>query len=196
MLTLFPAYNRRKNNKAGTFTQGLHPIHNLVNGLAADLLAALGTMGNTHSGPQKAQIVINLRHCTYSRTGVFGSCLLVNGDSGTQSVNRIHIRLVHLTQELTGIGTEALHITALTLSINGIKGQAGFTGTGKARKYHQFISGDGKIDIFQVVFSGTSDDDLIVHKLLLHHKNLSHYYITIRPFPQVEVRTKFRFPLF
>ena len=41
-----------------------------------------------------------------------------------------------------------------------------------------------------------ANDDFIVHKLLLHHKNLSHYYIMIRPFPQVEVRTKFRFPLF
>ena len=148
MLALFATHNGRKDDKAGTLTQRLHPIHNLVDGLAADLLAALGTMGYAHSGPQKAQIVINLRDRAYSRTGVLGGSLLVDGDSGTKTVNGVHIRLVHLTQELTGIRTEALHIAALPLSINGIKGQAGFTGTGKACKHHQFISGNGKIHIF------------------------------------------------
>ena len=148
VLTLFTTDNGRKYNKSGSFPQCLYPIHDLVNGLATDLFTALRTMGCTHSGPQQTQIVINLRYCAYSRTGVFRGSLLVNGNGRRQTVNGIHIRFIHLTQKLTGIGTETFHITALTLGINGIKSQGRFSGTGKPCKYHQFISGDGKIDIF------------------------------------------------
>ena len=52
----------------------------------------------------------------------------------------------------------------------------------------------GKFHIFLVVFSCTFNDDLIVHRLLLNCKNLSHYYNTRCTFSQEKVRTKFRFP--
>ena len=97
VLAFFTAHNGRKHDKAGTFTQCFHPVNNLVNGLAADFLAAFGTMRHTHPGPQKTQIVIDLRNRTNRRTRILGCGLLIDGNSGRQTVNRIHIRLIHLT---------------------------------------------------------------------------------------------------
>ena len=97
VFTLLTANNGRKNNKASSLTQGFHPIHDLVDGLAGDDLAALGAVRDAHSCPQKAQIVINLGHCSDCGAGILGSGLLVNGNSGRQSVDGIHIGLVHLT---------------------------------------------------------------------------------------------------
>ena len=48
MLALFPPDDRRKHQKFGSLPQIFHPVHNLVNGLPADLLAAFGTVGYAH----------------------------------------------------------------------------------------------------------------------------------------------------
>ena len=127
-------------------------------------------MGNAHPGPQKTQIVINLRHRTNGGAGILGSGLLVNGNGGRQTVDTVHIRLIHLAQKLPGIGRKALHIPALAFCINGIEGETGFSGAGKAGKHHQLVSWDGQIHIFQIVFSCTLDPYLVVHKILLLKK--------------------------
>ena len=148
MFAFFASNDGRQHNKARTFSQCFNTVDDLIDGLPGNLLAAFGAVRHTDPGPQKAQIVINLRNRAYSRTWILGGGLLVNGDGRTQSFNGIHIRLVHLAQKLTGIRAQTFHIPALTFGIDRIKGQAGLAGTGKAGKYHQFVSWDGKIDIF------------------------------------------------
>ena len=66
----------------------------------------------------------------------------------------LHIRFFHLSKELSGIGGQRLHITALSLRINSVKGQRGFSGTGQAGQHNKLISWKGHIDIFQVVLIG------------------------------------------
>ena len=165
MLALLPPNDRRQHHKPGALSQGLYPVHNLVDGLFFDLLAALGAVGRSHPGPQQPQIVVDLRHRTHGGPGALGGGLLVNGNGRGQPVDGVHIRLVHLPQKLPGIGTQALHIPPLALGIDGIKGQAGFSGAAEAGKHHHFVPGDGNIHIFQIVFPGTPDDDSVVHSL-------------------------------
>ena len=124
MLAFFPADHRRKDNKSCSLPHSLNTVNNLVNGLPADFLAALGTMRNTNTRPQQPQIIIDFRNRTHSGSGVFRCGFLINGNSWRKPVNAIHIRLVHLSQKLTGIGTQTLHITPLTFRINRIKGKA------------------------------------------------------------------------
>ena len=71
MLALFSPDNGRQHQKPGTLPHRFHTVNDLVNGLAADLFAALGTVGHAHSGPQKAQIVIDFRHRAHGGAGVF-----------------------------------------------------------------------------------------------------------------------------
>ena len=148
MFALFAPNHRRQHDKPGADAQGLHPIHDLVNGLTGDLLATLGAMGHTHSGPQKTQIIVNFRYRTHRGTGIAGCGLLVDGNCRRKAIDAVHIGLVHLAQELPGIAAEALHIPALAFGKNSIKCQAGFAGAGQTGKHHQLIPGDGHIHIF------------------------------------------------
>ena len=51
MLALLASNHRRKDDKPGPLTQSLHSVHDLVDGLTTDLLAALWTMRNAHPCP-------------------------------------------------------------------------------------------------------------------------------------------------
>ena len=124
VFTLFTPDHRGQYHKTGALAQGFHPVHNLVDGLTGNLLAAFGAVGNAHPSPKQTQIIVNLRNGTHSRPRVFGGGLLINGNGGRQSVNGVHIRLVHLPQKLPGIAGKALHISSLAFRINGIKGKA------------------------------------------------------------------------
>ena len=72
---------------------------------------------------------------------------MVNGYGRGQTLDIVHIRLLHLTQELAGVRGQALHIPALTFGINGVKSQAGLTGAGQAGKHHQLVPGNLYINI-------------------------------------------------
>ena len=165
MFTLFPADHRREHHEPGALSQGLHPVYDLVDGLAANLLAALGAVGDAHPGPEQTQIVVDLRHRANGGAGALGGGLLVNGNGRGQAVDGIHIRLIHLPQKLPGIGAQALHIPPLALGIDGIEGQTGLSRTAEAGKDHHFVSWNLQIHIFQIIFPGTPDNDLIVHSL-------------------------------
>ena len=197
VLALFAPDHRGQHHKPGALSQGLHPVHNLVDGLAADFLPAPGAVGNAHPGPQKPQIVVDLRHRANGGPGAFGSGLLIDGNGGRQALNGVYIRLIHLAQKLPGVGAEALHIPALALGVDGIEGQAGFSGTAEPRKHHHFISGDGHIHIFQVILPGAPDNDLIVHSLPLWLK-LTFFAHAIIPQNNIRYKnyfqTKFRLP--
>ena len=80
MLALFPSDNRRKHQKFGSLPQIFHPVHNLVNGLPANLLAAFGTVGYAHPCPQKTQVVVDLRHRSHRGTWILGGGLLIDGN--------------------------------------------------------------------------------------------------------------------
>ena len=163
MLALLAPDHRGQDDELGAGTQGFHPVDDLVDGLAGDLLAALGAVGYTHSCPQQAEVVINFRHRAHGGTGVLGGSLLVDGNGRGKTVDGVHIGLVHLTEELAGIGRKALHIAPLTLCVDGIKGKAGLAGTGQTGENHQLVSGDGQINILQIILSGTLDADLVIH---------------------------------
>ena len=51
VLTFFAPHHRGENQELSSIPQCLYPIHNLVNGLAANFLAALWAMGNAGSCP-------------------------------------------------------------------------------------------------------------------------------------------------
>ena len=165
VLALFPPDHGGQNEKTRALPQGLHPIHDLIDGLAANLFPAFGAVGNAGSGPEQPEVIIDLRHRAHGGAGAFGGGFLVNGNGGREAVDGIHIRLIHLTQKLPCIGAEALHIAALALGVNGIKGQAGLAGAAEPGEHHQLVSGDGEVHVFQVVFSCPLNSDCIVHDI-------------------------------
>ncbi len=92
---------------------------------------------------------------------------MVDGDCRGQSVNIVNIGLIHLSEEHAGVGAEALHIAALTLSVNCIEGKAGFAAARKPGHDHELVSRYFNINVFKVVFSCAFYEYAVVHSLLL-----------------------------
>ena len=147
MLPLAAADHRREQLDAAALRQIENAVHDLVNALLADLPSALGAVGHAHPRPEQTQVVVDLRHRTDGGAGISGGGLLVDGDGRGQAVNIVHVGLVHLAQEHAGIGAQAFHIAALSLGIDGIEGQGGFSAAGEARDDHQLIPWDLQIDV-------------------------------------------------
>jgi hypothetical protein len=70
-----------------------------------------------------------------------GGGFLVNGNGGTQAIDRVDVGFIQLSQELAGVGTQGLHIAALTFGEDGIKGEGRFPRAGNPRKNDQAIAG-------------------------------------------------------
>ena len=163
MLALLSAHNRRKHLKPRSLGKLQDLIHNLVDRLLANLPAAFRAVRHAGSGPEQTQIVVDLRHGADRGTGIPGGRLLVDGNCGGKPVDGVHVRLIHLAQEHPRIAGQGLDIAPLSLGIDRIKGQRALSGAGKPCKNHKPISGDGQIDVFEIVGTRTADRNRVVH---------------------------------
>ena len=162
VLALAAPDHRRQQLQAGALGQGHDLVHHLVHSLAGDLPAAFGAVGDADPGIEQTQVVIDLRHGAHGGPGVAVGGFLVDGDGRGQTVDLFHIRLFHLAQELTGIGGQGFHISALALRVNGIEGQGGLAAARQAGQDDQLVAGDGQVDSLQVMLSGAFDPDTVL----------------------------------
>jgi len=82
---------------------------------------------------------------------------LVDGNGGREPFDGVHVGLVHLPEELPGVGGKGFHVAALTLSENRIECQRGFSGARKSGQDDQFIPRDFHGDVLEVVFARAYD---------------------------------------
>ena len=66
---------------------------------------------HTHISVKGARVnnlknIVNFSDCPHSGAGVLAGGLLVDGNGRGQPVNVVHVRLLHLPQEHSGIGAE------------------------------------------------------------------------------------------
>ena len=99
-------------------------IDHLINGLLADLPSTLRAVRNTDTRIEQTEIIIDLRHRPYRRTRVVVGRFLVDGYRRRQSLDLLHIRLFHLSQKLSGVRRQRLHISSLSFCKDGKIGRA------------------------------------------------------------------------
>ena len=163
VLALLPPDDGGKHLDAGSLGQGQHLVDDLVHRLLADLLAADGAMGRAHPGPEQAEIVVDLGDGAHGGARVLAGGFLVDGDGGGQALDVVYIGLLHLAQEHPGIGAQRLHIPALALGVQRLEGERRLARAGQAGEHHQLVPGDGDIDIFEVIFPGALDENMVLH---------------------------------
>ena len=121
VLPLAAAHQRRVHHEAGPFGHIQYLVYDLLLRLGGDKPAAFGAVGLADAGIKQPQVVVDLRDGAHGRPGILADGPLVYGDSGGKPLDAVHIRLLHLTEKLTGIDGQRLHIAALALGIDGVE---------------------------------------------------------------------------
>ena len=165
MLPLFAADFGGQQGKAAAFRLGQQGIDDLLHRLPFHRPAAFRAVGNAHPRKEQAQVVVNFGNGADGGAGIVGYPLLVNGNGRGQALDIVHIRLVHPPQKLAGVGGQGLHIAALPLGVDGVKGQGAFAGAGDPGNDHQLVAGDGHFHIFKVMLPRALDIDIILRHL-------------------------------
>src|SRR5207249_930373 len=89
--------------------------------------------------------------------------LLVDGHRGRQALDEVHVRLVHLTEELPGVGRKRLDVATLPLGEDRVEGEARLAGAGETGENDQAVSGQVEVDPAQIVLPRAADDETVGH---------------------------------
>ena len=162
---LLAAHHRRAQHEPRAFSSK-NRINNLrwrsgANRLAADapLLISVPTRGRSAAREHQAQVVIDFRGGGNGGTRRVTATALLDGDGWRQTLNRVHIRLLHLVQELARIRGEALHVLALTFSKDGVERQRALAAAADAGHHHQAVARDGDVHALEVVLTRPANTD-------------------------------------
>ena len=161
VLALAAPHDRRQHLEAGALGQLGQAVDDLLRGLAVEPHPVLGAVGHADAGVQQAEVVVDLGDGAHRRPGVAGGRLLVDGDGRRQALDEVDVGLVHLAQELPGVGAQRLHVAPLALGVDGVEGQAGLAGAGQAGEDDQPVAGQLDVHVLEVVLPGTADDELV-----------------------------------
>ena len=123
-------HDRRENQNSACIGKRFDGIHNFLRGLLHHFSPTNWTMRNSGARVKQAEVIIDFGHGSHCRARIVRRAFLVNGYCRRESVNVIHIGLIHLTEELTRIRRKRFNIASLTFSKDGVECQRGFARTG------------------------------------------------------------------
>ena len=136
-------------------------VDDLLDRLALDRMAvrAVRVAG---PGEQQPEVVVDLGDGPDRRPRVARRALLVDRDRRAQAVDLVDVRLLHLAEELAGVGAQALDVAALALGVDRVEGEAALAAAGQAGDHDQPVARERDGDVLQVVFAGTANDELVL----------------------------------
>lgn len=102
-LALALAHQRRKDLEAASLGQLQNPVDDGLRRLARDGATALGTVRLADAREEQTQVVVDLGDGADRRARVARGRLLVDGDRRGEAFDEVHVRLVHLAEELPGV---------------------------------------------------------------------------------------------
>ena len=139
------------------------PLHDLVDDLVgrlrADRQVAAGTVRLAESRDDDPQVIVNLGDRADRAAGRVAGVLLLDGDGRRKALDVIQPRLLHLVDELPGVGTEAFHVTPLAFGVDRIHGQRGLAAAAGTAADGHLVAGNLDVDALEVVLPGAADLD-------------------------------------
>ena len=166
-LALAAADDRRQHVDALVGRIEHHQVEDALQRLRGDGLAAVRAVRHADGGEQQAQVVVDLGDRADRRARVAGGGLLLDGDGRRQPVDQVDVRLLHLLEELPGVGRQRLDVAALALGVDGVEGERRLARAGQAGDHDQPIARQVDVDVLQVVDAGAANGNPIGHGLVL-----------------------------
>ncbi len=161
VLALPPPDHRCENLKPGALGQLQDAVDDLLGGLTLDRSPVVGAVGDADPGIEETQVVVHLGDRPHGRPGVAGGGLLVDRDRRRQPVDEVDVGLVHLPQELAGVGGQRFDIAALPLGIDGVEGQRRLARPGETGEDDELVAGQLDREVLQVVLTGAPDENRV-----------------------------------
>jgi hypothetical protein len=134
-------------------------LGHLGRGLALDALPAARAVRLADRREQHPEVVVDLAHRADGGARVAHRGPLVDRDRGREPGHRVHVRLLHLLEELARVGGEALHVSALPFGVERVEGQAALAGARRPGDHGQAVAGQVAVHAFQVVHPSAADCD-------------------------------------
>ena len=107
-------------------------------------------------------MVVDLGDGADRRARVARRALLVDRDGRRQAVDLVDVRLLHLAEELAGVGAQALDVAALALGVDRVEGEARLAAPGQAGDDDQPVARERDVDVLEVVFARAAHDESIL----------------------------------
>ena len=134
-------------------------VDDLLGRLRGDRPAAVEAVRLADPRPQQAQVVVDLGDRADRRPRVARGGLLVDRDRRRQPLDRVDVRLVHLTEELPRVGGQRLDVAALPLGVDRVEGQRRLARPRQARDDHERLARKDDRDVLEIVLAGAGDDE-------------------------------------
>ena len=91
--------------------------------------------------------------------GVWPECFCSMAMAGERPSMWSTLRLLHLADELPGVGAEAFDVAPLALGIDRVHGQRGLARSARPAADGQLVAGNIDVDVLEVVLPGAADLD-------------------------------------
>ena len=125
--SLATPHQRRQDLDLGSFRPLEDGVCDLTRALALDRSAAVRTVRCACASVQQSQIIVDLGDGPDRRAGIVTGRLLLDRDRRGQPLNGVDVRLLHEAEELPRVRRERLDVAALTLGVDRIEGERGFS---------------------------------------------------------------------
>ena len=162
VLALAAPDHGRQHHELLALVERHHLVDDLLGRLGRDRPAAVVAVRVADPGPQQPQVVVDLGDGADRGARVARGGLLVDRDGRRQALDRVHVGLVHLAQELARVGRQRLDVAALALGVDRVEGKAGLAGARQPGDHDQGVARQPEVEILQVVLAGARDDELVL----------------------------------
>ena len=163
VLPLAAAYQRREQHDFRLRRLRKQLLHDLLGALPAHGLSTLRAVRVADVAVEQAQVVVDFRGGGNNGARVAAGIALLDGNGRRKPLNVVHIRLLHLIQELPGIGRKTFNIATLPLGIQRVKSQRRLAGAAEAGDNRQAVARNAYVHILEVVLARAGDDDVVRH---------------------------------
>ena len=132
-------------------------VDDLLNGAPRHFAPTFWAVGLAHARPQQTKVVLNLCDRGHGGAGVVRTLLLIDGDGRREALDAVAVGFLHLPDELACVGGERFHVPALTLGIQRVEGQGGFSRARNAAHDDEAAAWKANVHVLQVVRSCPTD---------------------------------------
>ena len=133
------------------FGLGEHTLDGIFCGVALHFLAAYGREGVTYAGKEQTEVLVDFGACADRASRIAARHFLLDGNGGRDALDVVAFRLVHASEELTGIGAQAFHVATLSFGIKGVESQTALAAAAQTGDDDKLASWYLEADVLQVI---------------------------------------------